>query len=99
MTEDGALPPDDYSDQVRRGQVFLLDRRARGGAVFLREETALLGQDHPAKTPPIGQHALIANEVITLFGREDARMRLVQRIEEQMILGREQLVADVVDGV
>ena len=41
--------------------------------------------------------ALVGSE--TLLGREDARMGLVQRVEKQMVLGREQVVADVVDGV
>src|SRR3954467_5731063 len=59
-----ALPPDDDADHVWRWQIFVLDRRTRRGAVFRREQAALFGQDHPAIAPPVGQHALIIDEVV-----------------------------------
>jgi hypothetical protein len=45
MTEKPTAPH--HADHIRRRQIFLVDRGARGGAVFRRQEAALLGQDHP----------------------------------------------------
>jgi len=47
----------------------------------------------------IRQHALIVDQVVALLGREDARMRFIERVEEGMILLRKQFVRDVVGGV
>src|SRR3954454_10156866 len=93
---DGAVAPpqddyrrnsasDDDADHVGRRAIFFLDLRARRGAVFRRQQAALFGQYHPAIAPPIRQHALIVDEVIALLGREDAGMRLVKRIEKDVV--------------
>ncbi|GCC46879.1 hypothetical protein chiPu_0030907, partial [Chiloscyllium punctatum] len=95
----GELTRHDHADNVRRGQVFLLDRGPRGGAVLRVEEPALLGEDHPAIAPPIRQHAVIVDQVVALLGGEQARMRLVERIEPGVILERKQLVAEIIRGV
>src|SRR6185312_14100586 len=82
-------PADDHADHIRRGQIFLLDRRARSSPVLGREQSALLGQNHPAKAPPIGEHAGLVDEVVTLLGCEDARLRFIERVEEAVVGIRE----------
>src|ERR1700742_1343345 len=85
-TRSGDLsPPDYHADDVRRGAVFFLDLGPCRGAVFRREQAALLGQDHPAITPPVRQHAVIVDKVVALLGGEDARLRLVERVQEDVV--------------
>src|SRR5258707_8563273 len=88
-------PPDDDADHVRRRQIFLLDGSARRGTVFRRQQPALLGQYHPAIAPPVRQHAVVVDEVVTLLGGEGARMRFVERIEPGVILTGKQIVAEI----
>src|ERR1700753_2159817 len=68
--------PDDDADHVRCRKIFLLDRRARRRAIFRRQQSALLGEAHPAIAPPVRQHAVVIDEVVALLGGGDARMRL-----------------------
>src|SRR5258705_5775362 len=82
---------DDDADHVRRRQIFLLDGSARRGAVFRRQQPALLGQYHPAIAPPVRQHAAVVDEVVTLLGGEDARMRFIERIEPRVVLVGQQI--------
>src|SRR5579864_2364966 len=72
------LSSDNDADDVRRRQVFFLDLRARSGAVFRCQQPALLRQDHPAITPPIRQHAVVIDQIVTLPGGKDARMGFVE---------------------
>src|SRR5436309_2890561 len=77
---DGVSPPDDDADHIWRREVFVLDRGAGGGAVFRCQQLALFGEDHPAKTPPVRQHAVVVDQVVTLRARKNPRLRFVQRI-------------------
>lgn len=56
---------------------------------------AVFGQDHPAIAPPVGKDAGVVDQVVAVFGGEDSRPRLVQRVEEFMILQREEIVAEI----
>ena len=51
---------------------------ARRGAVLRRQQPALFGQDHPAITPPVGQHAAVIDKVVALLGGKDPRVRFVE---------------------
>ena len=93
------LSPDNDADDVRRRQVFFLDLRARRGAVFRRQQSALLRKDHPAIAPPIRQHAVVIDQVVTLPGGKDAGMGFVERIEPGVIVDGKQIVAEIVRRV
>ena len=58
---------------------------ARGRAVFRRQQPALFGKDHPAKAPPVREHAAVVDEVVALLTRKDARMRFIQRVEKSVV--------------
>src|SRR5665213_2345402 len=92
-------PTDNDADDIRRREIFLLDLRAGRGAVFRRQQAAFLGEDHPAIAPPVRQHALVVDEIIALLGREDARMRLIERIEKGMVRIAKQTVAEIIGGI
>jgi len=63
---------------------------ARAAARFFRrQQAALFGQDHPAITPPVRQHALIVDQVISRLGREDARIASSSVFEKAVIRDRE----------
>ena len=72
-----------------------------GGAMLGREQAALFGQDHPGKTPPVGDVAaiVVVGEVVAVLQRELVGGFLRQVVQEGMVFDRQGVIVEVVAGV
>ena len=60
----------------RRRQLFLVCDRAQRRGFGCRGAARFTARIDPAITPPIRQHAVVIDQIVTLPGGKDARMRL-----------------------
>jgi hypothetical protein len=72
----------------------------RGGPLLRGQHAPRLGQDHPREAPPAGDAAAVdvVPEVVTLLRGEVDRALPGELIEPGMVLSRQVLVGEVVEG-
>jgi hypothetical protein len=72
----------------------------RGGPLLRGQHAPRLGQDHPREAPPVGDAAAVdvVPQVVPLLRGEIDRALLGEPVEPGVVLGRQVVVGEVVEG-